>query len=190
MWKNQGSKNNMLARSGARLLAQSTRSLGGRALTLSPFSVARVACGTVSARYLSSSASRKNGESNEASSEGGEQYPFFHRLNYILSEPIEPTQSTLINQIRDNQIVHLPLVINAGNKWAPIEGGLTLPRRDKYDTGANTFSAYEVAEYLYRPFVFPSAPTLRGSTKSSPPSSKRARAPSAPSSSSIRVHEP
>lgn len=72
---------------------------------------------------------------------------------------MEPSQESLIEQLSDDQLAHLPLVISSGSMWGRLDSSVSLPRRARlYQSGDNRTSC---AEYLYNTFTFDTQKRLK-----------------------------
>ncbi|SPO32087.1 uncharacterized protein UTRI_02644 [Ustilago trichophora] len=141
----------MLARSSGRLLAQTSITVTATRPTIrlaTPFLTRNL----LTARSITSSPIARN----TVEQDDPEKANHFHRLEYMLSEPSEPNQITLVSELQDDQISFLPLVIRAHNLWQPPPSGLPLPLRENPSLLKDPATAHLCPEFLYNSFHFPS----------------------------------
>lgn len=95
--------------------------------------------------------------------EPGQQSEFshFYRLEHLVNESVPPAQESLIEEIPDSDVVHLPIVIKAGKNWQVPTPGLTLPRRDRPESGQASLPAWRYSDHVYNTYAFPSVPHLK-----------------------------
>lgn len=97
---------------------------------------------------------------SESNSEGNISH--LSRLEYLLKEPMAPSQESLVAQLSDKDIDQLPLVVGGGDKWKLADPAFTFPRRERsVDSNGTTLSAAGNGEYLYNTFSLPTLTHLK-----------------------------
>ncbi|EST05714.1 hypothetical protein PSEUBRA_004726 [Kalmanozyma brasiliensis GHG001] len=154
----------MLARS-SRSLIGSTWSAAGVARPSARLALPSIVSQLPLRRTFASSPTTRNSaaESEKSSNDHADakEVSKFNRLEYILREQVEPTHESMITQLEDDHLSHLPLVVSSGSKWAPLPAGFSLPRRDRAYKHNDPLSARIGAEYVYNTFNFPTTQHLK-----------------------------